>query len=307
MFEQILVYWKQYFGQDWNDWQIKLALSVFFWLLFSLLKRVLKNSVARRLKANPVARYNWNKGISYILNGLLLLALAFLWANQFESFATFLGLLSAGLAIAFRDPIVNMAGWYYIVFRKPFKVGDRIQVGDKTGDVIDIKLFDFVMLELGNWVHSDQSTGRLLSIPNMRVFNTDIANYNATLDFIWNELELDITFNSNWAKAKEILTEILNQKAPTYYEQARENLRNMSGEYLIYYNKLTPIVYTSVEREGIRFSLRYLCPPKQRRGSAQQIWESILIAFAEAEDIDWAYPSQRIIGWPENENKGLGA
>lgn len=81
----------------------------------------------------------------------------------------------------------------------------------------------------------------------------------------------------------------------------------MSGEYLIYYNKLTPIVYTSVEREGIRFSLRYLCPPKQRRGSAQQIWESILIAFAEAEDIDWAYPSQRIIGWPENENKGLGA
>lgn len=212
MFEQILVYWKQYFGQDWNDWQIKLALSVFFWLLFSLLKRVLKNSVARRLKANPVARYNWNKGISYILNGLLLLALAFLWANQFESFATFLGLLSAGLAIAFRDPIVNMAGWYYIVFRKPFKVGDRIQVGDKTGDVIDIKLFDFVMLELGNWVHSDQSTGRLLSIPNMRVFNTDIANYNATLDFIWNELELDITFNSNWAKAKEILTRSLTKR-----------------------------------------------------------------------------------------------
>ncbi|WCL80282.1 mechanosensitive ion channel [Saprospira sp. CCB-QB6] len=301
MFEQILVYWKHYLGQDWNDWQIKLALSVVLWLLFSLLKRLLKNSVARRLKANPVARYNWNKGISYILNGLLLLSLAFLWANQFESFATFLGLLSAGLAIAFRDPIVNMAGWYYIVFRKPFKVGDRIQVGDKTGDVIDIKLFDFVMLELGNWVHSDQSTGRLLSIPNMRVFNTDIANYNATLDFIWNELELDITFDSNWVKAKEILTEILNQKAPTYYEQARENLRNMSGEYLIYYNKLTPIVYTSVEREGIRFSLRYLCPPKQRRGSAQQIWESILIAFAEAEDIDWAYPSQRIIGWPEKE------
>ncbi len=62
---------------------------------------------------------------------------------------------------------------------------------------------------------------------------------------------------------------------------------------MIFYRKLTPIVYTSVEDSGVLLTIRYLCIPHDRRGSAQEIWEDILTRFAECDDIDFAYPTQR--------------
>lgn len=277
-----------------SEIQIKIVVTILMLILLWIVKRIVKRSVAK-IQHSPQARYTWNKTISYISNSLAILGIALLWFNQFSSFATFLGLLSAGLAIAFRDPIVNMAGWYFIVFRKPFKVGDRIQVNDHIGDVIDVNMFEFSLIEVGNWVHSDQSTGRVLHIPNMRVFSSSIANYNAIVDFIWNELELTVTFESDWKRAKALLTEILNQYAPDFHKQAEQELNEMTGEYLIYYNKLTPIVYTSVVDSGVCFSLRYLCPPKKRRGSSQKIWEAILEALEKESTIELAYPTSRII------------
>ena len=75
--------------------------------------------------------------------------------------STFLGLLSAGVAIALKDPLVNLAGWGFIVWRKPFGIGDRIQLGDSRGDVIDQRIFMFTLMEIGNWVDAERSTGRV--------------------------------------------------------------------------------------------------------------------------------------------------
>ena len=76
------------------------------------------------------------------------------------SLTTFLGLASAGVAIAMHDTIANLAGWFFIISRKPFKVGDRIEIGEIAGDVIDIRIFQFSLVEIGNWVDAEQSTGR---------------------------------------------------------------------------------------------------------------------------------------------------
>lgn len=72
-----------------------------------------------------------------------------IWIVGFGSLTTFLGLLSAGLAIAVRDPVTYMSGWIYVLLRKPYKVGDRIQIGDEKGDVIDIRFLEFTILEIG--------------------------------------------------------------------------------------------------------------------------------------------------------------
>ncbi len=292
--KQLIQWLQNLFQGGLSEIQVKIVLTIVLIVVMWVLGRIVKRSITR-IPHSPQAKYNWNKTITYVINGISFVGIALLWFNQFESFATFLGLLSAGLAIAFRDPIVNMAGWYFLVFRKPFKVGDRIQVDEHTGDVIDIKMFEFSMIEVGNWVHSDQSTGRVIHIPNQRVFSSAIANYNAIVDFIWHELELVITFESDWKKAKQLLTDILNQHAPKRYQQAAKDLKKMTGEYLVYYNKLTPIVYTSVVDSGVCFSLRYLCPPKKRRGSSEVIWEAVLEMIAQEDQIELAYPTSRII------------
>jgi small-conductance mechanosensitive channel len=288
-----------------SDVQIKVVLTVLIFLVQWIVKRILLRSV-NKIQSSQTARYNWRKTISYATNALAFVGIAFLWSNQFGSFATFLGLLSAGLAIAFKDPIVNMAGWYYIVFRKPFKVGDRVEVDKHVGDVVDISLYEFRVVEIGNWVNGDQSTGRILHIPNMRVFSSVIGNYNALVDYIWDETEVNITYESNWRKAKELLQEILLKHAPQIYEHAEEELKALSGEFFIQNTKLTPTVYTNVMEHGITLSLRYLCKPNRRRVAKEEIWEAVLDCFAVHEDIKLAYQTRRIVNDSPtiNSNKG---
>ena len=239
------------------------------------------------------SRYKWRKTITYIsvLVGLLLVGRV--WSEGVGELATFLGLLSAGLAIALRDPIVNLGGWLFIIWRRPFVVGDRIQIGDHAGDVIDQRIFQAIVLEIGNWVDADQSTGRLIHIPNGLVFREPLANYTRGMQYIWNEIGVLVTFESDWKKAKELLTEVVERHAREVVEEAEQQMLKASRQFMIFYSTLTPTVYTSVKDSGIMLTLRYLTHPRRRRGIAHEIWEDILTAFADYDDIDFAYPTTR--------------
>ena len=237
--------------------------------------------------------YRWRKTSSSIAFFLGLFVIGRTWFEGFQSISTFLGLVSAGIAIALRDPIVNLAGWVFIVWRRPFQVGDRIQIGEHTGDVIDLRVFQFSLLEVGNWVEAEQSTGRIIHVPNGQVFTATQANYTQGFQYIWNEIPVLVTFESNWQKSKEILQEIGTRHAQQLTRSAEQRIREAARRYMIYYSALTPTVYTSVRDSGVLLTIRYLCEPRQRRGTAQSIWEDILREFAQHDDIDFAYPTQR--------------
>ncbi len=238
-------------------------------------------------------RYRWQKTTIYVavLCGFLLVGR--IWFSGIQSLATFVGLITAGLAIALQDLVKDIAGWGFVLWRKPFTVGDRIQVGEYRGDVIDIRVFKFTLMEIGNWVDADQSTGRVIHLPNSMILGEVIANYSKGFEFIWNEISVCVTFESNWEKAKKILLEIAEKHGAELSATAAGRLKEASKRYMISYSKLTPIVYTSVKEYGVSLTMRYLIPPRTRRGSTQAIWEDILRAFAGCDDIDFAYPTQR--------------
>lgn len=129
-------------------------------------------------------RHQWRRRFAYLLAVIGLVILGRLWFESLQSAATFFGLASAGIAIALRDLVSNLAGWMFIVWRRPFQVGDRIQLGEFTGDVIDIRLFQFTILEIGNWVAADQSTGRIIHVPNSYVLAKGLANYQSGSEFL---------------------------------------------------------------------------------------------------------------------------
>jgi len=156
----------------------------------------------------------------------------------------------------------------FIILRHPFDVGDRIQIGGHAGDVVDIRAFEFTINEIGNWVAADQSTGRIIHIPNGKVLSKTLANYSKEFKYIWNEIPVLVTFeNDEWEKAKEILQRVAGVHTEFISESAKEELKKVSGKFFILYPKLTPIVYTS--------------------------WEDILHEFAKHDDIDFAYPTER--------------
>jgi small-conductance mechanosensitive channel len=272
-----------------------------------LVRRIVLGFVYRRVQ-DPWGRYRWRKGLTYALMtvGIVIIGATWLTAGVSE-LLKFLGILSAGLAIALKEPLSNFAGWAFIIWRRPFEVGDRVQIGPHAGDVIDLGLFQFTLNEIGAWVDADQSSGRIIHIPNGKVFTDPVANYNKGFRYIWNEVPVVVTFESDWRKAKQILGKIAVKHAEHLTAQAEQELLSASQQYLINYRKLTPIVYTKVVNDGVQLTIRYLIEPRKRRGTEHAIWEDILTEFAAAPDIDLAYHTTRGFKYAEEGKPALRA
>lgn len=271
--------------------------TVIIIIVLLLLRRLFIQFIISRTD-NQDQIYAWRKASEYFVLFFILLTVVTLWFNGFENVSTYLGLLSAGLAIALQDPLSNLVGWLYILTRGPFDVGDRIEVGDVAGDVIDIQLFRFSLLEIGNWVEAEQSTGRIVYVPNRDVFSKHVANYSSGISYIWNEIPVNITFESDWQLAKRLLEEVTQKHSlfPTPEEEAK--IRRAAKRSNVRYPSLSPVVYTKVSGSGVILTLRYLCKPRRRRTSEQAIWEDILERFAEQQELDFAYDTQRVFYHP---------
>lgn len=280
--------------------QQKLLYSVLIVAVLWLVQRFLRASVTERIK-DPGRRYQWRKALGYIFTTLGVIIVSLVWFEGVQYAATYLGLVSAGLAITLKDPITNVVAWVFILWRKPFEVGDRIEIGPYAGDVVDQRIFQFSMMEIGNWVAADQSTGRILHVPNGMIFTSGVANFTHGPNFIWNEIPVLVTFESNWEKAKGILQEIANKHDIALDTNAASEFEAATRKFLLKYNKLTAIVYTTVVDSGVLLTIRYLCRPRQRRGTMEAIWEEILRAFAKHPDIDLAYPTTRFYSLEESE------
>lgn len=269
---------------------LTLIVIVGLWLVRLLIIQAVNRNIDEKRQ-----KYKWRKYVSYFIGLFGLIALIAIWFEGLQSVGTFLGLFAAGLAIALRDPLTDIAAWVYIAIRKPFTIGDRIQLGEHKGDIIDIRLFKFTILEIGNWVQADQSTGRVIHMPNHKVFSEPLANYTGDFEFIWNELAVLLTFDSDWKKAKEELQQIGDNRLKDFVEHAEGQVQRASKSYFIRYKYLTPIVYTDVKESGINLTIRYLCNPRQRRGIVHAIWEDVLGLVESSERINLAYPTMRII------------
>ena len=282
--------------------QHKFFISIVILFVIWIIRLLIQQLVWKQTK-NVKARYNWKRSLSISFSLVSMILIGAVWLPAFEQFGAFLGLFTAGLAIALKDPLTNVAGWFFIMFRKPFVVGDRIQIGTYAGDVIDIRLYQFSILEIGNWVDADQSTGRIVHMPNGKVFMEAQANYSTGFDFIWNEMQVRITFESNWEKAKSILQDIANNHAVKLSSTAEKEIFDASKNFMIYYKHTTPIVYTTVKKFGLLLTVRYLCNPRQRRSSENGMWEDIILRFKSQSDIQFAYRTTRFYKMGEEKGK----
>jgi small-conductance mechanosensitive channel len=113
----------------------KIFYTILAIVVFWLIRRI---SLIVLLRGRDVqVQYRIRKSVAYITYPLAFLVIGRIWFAGIQAVSTYLGLLSAGLAIALQTPLVNLAGWAFILWRQPFKVGDRVQLGDHRGDVID--------------------------------------------------------------------------------------------------------------------------------------------------------------------------
>ncbi|MCH7493656.1 mechanosensitive ion channel family protein [bacterium] len=279
--------------------KITITLAVF--LILGWLRAGLARVATNRIE-DADRRYAVLKGIGVSYTVILLIVLARVWLIA-SGMGTYLGILSAGLAIALQEPILNMAGWLFIQMRRPYRVGDRVEIGKVRGDVIDVRVFTTTLIEVGNWVEADQSTGRIVHIPNGWVFRHAVSNYTEGFPYIWNEIPVTVTFESDWRQAKTILLAIAEKHSSHLTELARVAIRQGTSKYRLHYPTLSASVWTSVADHGVTLTIRALTEARQRRTVTSVMWEEVLDAFSEVKPpIEFAYPTIRQFRrWVEEE------
>ncbi len=269
-----------------------------------LIRRVGRLFIGRTVE-DRMAQYRWGKTIVYLTMTLAMVLIIAIWVDGLSQVGTFLGLVSVGVAIALKDVLVDIAGWLILITKPPFEVGDRIQIGPHSGDVVDTSLLHFHLLEIGNWVDSDQGTGRLIRIPNSKILTDPIANYTSEFPFLWHEIPVVITFESDWRRAKKLFLEMVTEASVETSQRAAESLRKRPSRMLMRMGIMTATVYTSVLDHGICLSMRFLTDPRRRRGFDQTLWEGVLDLLSNEPNIQLAYPTQRIVGF-EREGQAPG-
>jgi small-conductance mechanosensitive channel len=272
-----------------NLFQTALVVVIGYFLIFLLVGIV--NRRVKDLKLKHLVR----KNIVYIVNFFILLLIIFIWLHNINSITIFLSVIGAGLALALQEVILCVAGWFLILARRPFEVGDRIEMGGVKGDVIDIRLFQTSVLEIGNWVDADQSTGRIVNIPNSAVFKKENYNYNRGFEFIWNEIKILVTFESDWKRAEEIMLARGTEVATGMEDVVKRKIDAMTSKYMIHYEKFTPIVYVDIKDSGVGLTLRYLTEARTRRATHDTLCRAILNDFEKEARVHFAYPTYRII------------
>jgi len=269
--------------------QTGLVLLIGYLLLF-----ILVSFINRRFKEVKI-KYAIRKNVIYLINFLIIIGIVFVWLQNINSIAIFFSVIGAGIALALQEAILCIAGWFLILLRRPFEVGDRIELGGVKGDVIDIRLFHTSLLEIGNWVEADQSTGRIVNVPNSAIFKKENYNYNRGFEFIWNEIKILVTFESDWKKAEEIMTNHGVKEDEGMEDVVKRKIDHMTRRYMIHYEKLAPIVYVNIKDSGVELTLRYLTEARNRRATQDRLCKAILKDFEKEEKVNFAYPTYRIV------------
>lgn len=271
--------------------QIKIATTLFIILIVNILYKLLRR-VFHSLIKDIRLYYKTTKTTLYIISITAFILIGRVWLQRIQSFSGFIGVFSAALAIVMKDVILNIAGWIYIVLKSPFDVGDRIEVDGVSGDVVDIQLFTFSLMEIRNWIDGDKNTGRIVYIPNVVIFNKALFNYNKEMPYVWDEITISIPFKSNWRKAKAILNGIVEEYSETISQEQEDSIKDSLKKLSLFNSDLKPSVNTKIDTElaEITFIMRYMSYYQNRRGNAEKIYESILDEFMIHDDIEFAYP-----------------
>lgn len=273
--------------------QSKLLLTGVWIVSLALIRWIVLSIVHRRID-EPTVWYRTQKLLSYTITIIGAIVLASIWIEG-SGLATYIGFLTAGLAIALSDVLKNLAGWLFIVTRRPFRLGERIEIGEHKGDVIDIRAFRFTLFEIGgDRVAAEQPTGRLLHVPNGLVFTEPLANYTEGFQYVWHEIPVLVTFESNWEQARKLVQEIIAGIRPPESEmQALDSIRETMVDYRIGDMNYDPIVFLTVRDSGVLLTARLLAEAHELRAVEEAVWTRILMAFREAGDIELAYPTER--------------
>jgi small-conductance mechanosensitive channel len=151
---------------------------------------------------------------------LVVVIVGFAFASELGSIVTFAGLITAGLAVAMQSVLVSIVGYFFLIGKYGLRIGDRVQIGEVTGEVIELGLVRLYLMELGG--HGQLGpTGRVVAFANSIVFQVSSGLFKQIhgVNFVWRELVLSLPAGIDYAAAKETLMAVVTNAMQDYREE----------------------------------------------------------------------------------------
>lgn len=269
-------------------------------MIILILERIVRTVLLSRI-SNIDHRYTTTKFFTstvYVLTLLWILGVVF---SKNPNLLASLAIVGAGLAIALQDVVKDMLGWFFIVQHRLFNRGNRISVGDITGEIVDFGLIRTTMLEIGvpktgdNMSSVLERTGKILTISNATFLTQPITNHTTTSDFIRAETRITITFESNWRKCQEICKQIIDDVTGDFVERDQKQSRYRLQMLYLPHRTAGNQVYFDIAADGVELTMRFTVPIGERRPIVSDIADRLLEAIGKEKDIELAYTTQRVL------------
>ncbi|XLS29088.1 mechanosensitive ion channel family protein [Flavobacteriaceae bacterium M23B6Z8] len=271
-----------------KEWMLQYPVSAsiikyLIWLILvigiiQLLRRLIKKNVS-----DADTRYKSQKALEVVAYVFIIILSITYFTGNIRDFTLAIGLFTAGITITLQELILSLAGSVYIFLVKVYKPGDRIEINGIKGDVIDIDSIYTTMMEIGEWVSSDNYSGRIVKLSNAFVFRGPIYNYSDDFPFIWDEIDLPIRYGSDIELAKGIIISIAQNTLSDYVAQSIATWKNVVHKYYIEDAMVAPTLAITMTDNWIQFNLRYIVDYRKRRSVKHQLNEKIGIAFQNTE------------------------
>jgi small-conductance mechanosensitive channel len=270
----------------------KAVLTLAFALAIVVVRSVLEWIVRASSRRRPRERRSfWARQVANLFTAaLLLLGLLSIWFDDPSRLATGIGLISAGLAFALQKVVTSLAGYFVIIRSRVFTIGERITMGGVRGDVIELGFLKTTLMEMGDpvegasavWVRGRQYTGRIVTVTNDKIFEEPIYNATREFPFLWDEMQIPITYASDRRRAEAVLLEVAQRATADIQRDAEPHRRRMNDEYHLDLETLEPRVYYRITDNWLELSLRFLSHDRSTRELKDRIARAILQGFDEA-------------------------
>jgi small-conductance mechanosensitive channel len=249
----------------------KLLLSIVLILFLLLLNKVLSWLSGKIFTRRDSIRVTfWSQQAIHIFTAaILILGLVSIWFEDPTKLTTAAGMVTAGIAFALQRVITAFAGYFVILRGKTFNVGDRIVMAGVRGDVIDLGFMQTTVMEMGQpppvqsappavWVGGRQYTGRIVTITNDKIFDEPVYNYSRDFPYLWEEMTLPVSYQSDRKRAEEILLGVARKHTVKINDLGEDAIKELERRYFVRRSELGPRVYVRLTDNWLEMSLRFL-------------------------------------------------
>lgn len=244
-------------------------------IVYFIFRIGLEEAIMRTVR-DPKTRYSVRKATSILYVLVFILVVTRIWVEDSQTLLVSYGLIGAGIAIALQDFFKNFVGGILIFVTGIYRVGDRVEIESHYGDIIDIGLLYTTLLEIRGWVDGEQATGRLTIVPNGRVLAGTVNNYTLDHNFIWDEMSLPITYDSDWEGAVAMVMRIVTDETRAVTQQAEKEMASIMRRYYLSRRNVEPAVYITLTDNWINLGIRYISPVRERRVLRDRLFRLIL-------------------------------